>query len=90
MSRGSSRRWSREPARFLRFRNGGGSALVETLDTGQRIAAPDIMYHGVKSWMLRQERKRGLGLDLFDATKPDTLERAIKPGKTSLSGSKRR
>jgi cystathionine gamma-synthase len=60
------------------------SALVETLETGQRIAAPDIMYHGVKTWMLRQERKRGLGLDLFDATNPDALERAVKPGKTAL------
>src|SRR5688572_21743952 len=44
------------------------SALIDSLETGQRIAAPDIMYHGVKTWMLRQERKRGLGLDLFDAT----------------------
>jgi cystathionine gamma-synthase len=30
------------------------AALVETLDSGQRITAPDIIYHGVKSWMLRQ------------------------------------
>jgi cystathionine gamma-synthase len=60
------------------------AALVETLDAGQRITAPDIMYHGVKSWMLRQERKRGIGLDLFDAAKPDSLARAITPGKTSL------
>jgi cystathionine gamma-synthase len=60
------------------------AALVETLETGQRIAAPDIMYHGVKSWMLRQQQKRGIGLDLFDATKPGSLDRAIKPGKTSL------
>jgi cystathionine gamma-synthase len=60
------------------------AALVETLETGQRIAAPDIMYHGVKTWMLRQERKRGIGLDLFDATEPDSLTRAITPGKTAL------
>lgn len=60
------------------------AALIETLDSGQRITAPDIMYHGVKSWMLRQERKRGIGLDLFDATKPESLARAITPGKTSL------
>jgi cystathionine gamma-synthase len=34
--------------------------------------------------MLRQQRKRGIGLDLFDATNPDALERAIIPGKTAL------
>jgi cystathionine gamma-synthase len=60
------------------------AALLDTLLAGQRIAAPDIMYHGVKSWMLRQERKRGFGLDLFDATDPDALARAVLPGKTAL------
>jgi len=60
------------------------AALIESLETGQRIAAPDIMYHGVKSWMLRQDRKRGIGLDLFDATKPGSLENALRPGKTAL------
>jgi cystathionine gamma-synthase len=60
------------------------AAVVDTLETGQRIAAPDIMYHGVKTWMLRQERKRSLGLDLFDATSPEALERAVKPGRTAL------
>ena len=75
-----------EGAESLLFASGMAavSALVDTLETGQRIAAPDIMYHGVKTWMLRQERKRGLGLDLFDAASPEALERAVKPGKTAL------
>jgi cystathionine gamma-synthase len=60
------------------------AALVDTLETGQRIAAPDIMYHGVKTWMLRQERKRGIGVDLFDAASPEALERALVPGKTAV------
>ncbi|HLA02403.1 MAG TPA: PLP-dependent transferase, partial [Aestuariivirga sp.] len=37
---------------------GAASALIETLETGQRIAAPTIMYHGVKTWMLRQQTMR--------------------------------
>ena len=60
------------------------AALVDTLDTGQRVTAPDIMYHGVKTWLLRQEKKRGIGLDLFDATRPETIAGAVHPGKTAL------
>jgi cystathionine gamma-synthase len=60
------------------------SALVDTLETGQRIAAPNIMYHGVKTWLLRQERKRAIGLDLFDVADPASLKRAVIHGKTAL------
>ena len=63
---------------------GAASALVETLETGQRIAAPTIMYHGVKSWMLRQQSMRSIGLDLFDAGDSESLVKAIIPGKTKM------
>ena len=48
-----------EGGRALAFASGMAavSAVVDTLQTGQRIAAPDIMYHGVKTWMLRQEKR---------------------------------
>lgn len=63
---------------------GAASALIETVDSGQRIAAPTVMYHGVKSWMLRQQTMRNVGLDLFDAADPASLARAIIPGKTAI------
>ena len=63
---------------------GAATALIETLESGQRIAAPTIMYHGVKSWMLRQQTMRGIGLDLFDAADPASLAKAIIPGKTAM------
>ena len=63
---------------------GAASALIETLETGQRIAAPTIMYHGVKTWMLRQQTMRSIGLDLFDAADPASLAKAIIPGKTAI------
>jgi cystathionine gamma-synthase len=63
---------------------GAASALIETLETGQRIAAPSIMYHGVKTWMLRQQSMRSIGLDLFDASDPASLAKAIIPGKTKM------
>jgi cystathionine gamma-synthase len=59
-------------------------SLPQGWDSGQRIAAPTIMYHGVKSWMLRQQSMRGIGLDLFDAADPVSLAKAIIPGKTAM------
>ena len=63
---------------------GAASALVETVESGQRIAAPTIMYHGVKSWMLRQQAMRNISLDLFDAGDPASLAKAVIPGKTAI------
>ncbi len=60
------------------------TALIETVESGQRIAAPTVMYHGVKSWLLRQQTMRNIGLDLFDAADSTTLGKAIIPGKTSI------
>ncbi|HEY7750580.1 MAG TPA: PLP-dependent aspartate aminotransferase family protein [Aestuariivirgaceae bacterium] len=74
-------------AQSLLFASGMAAvaALIDTLETGQRIAAPDIMYHGVKTWMLRQQKKRGIGLDLFDASNAaQSLHTAVIPGKTAL------
>ncbi len=63
---------------------GAATALIETVEQGRRIAAPTIMYHGVKSWLLRQQAMRGIGLDLFDAADPASLARAIIPGQTAI------
>ncbi len=60
------------------------AAVIDTLETGQRVSAPDIMYHGVKTWLLRQQSKRGIGLDLFDVGDPAALAKSIKPGKTAM------
>lgn len=60
------------------------SALVETLDAGQHIVAPRVMYYGARSWMRRVERRRGIGLTLFDQEVPGSLAAAIRPGETAL------
>ena len=60
------------------------AAVIDTLDTGQRVSAPDVMYHGVKTWLLRQQSKRAIGLDLFDVTDGSALARSITPGKTAI------
>ncbi len=63
---------------------GAASALIETLKRGERVSAPTIMYHGVKSWLLRQREMRGIGIDFFDASDPAALASSIQPGKTKL------
>ena len=63
---------------------GAATALIETVETGKRIAAPTVMYHGVKNWLLRQEKMRGIGVDFFDAANPSSMAKAIVPGKTAV------
>ena len=60
------------------------AALVETLDTGQRITAPDIMYHGVKSWMLAKSESAASASTSSTRRNSASLARAITPGKTSI------
>ena len=60
------------------------SAVFETVNTGQHIAAPAIMYHGAQDWLRRISEKRNIGLTLFDATEPNALRLSIIPGKTAI------
>jgi cystathionine gamma-synthase len=75
-----------EGAASLFFSSGMAAvaAVIDTLETGQRVSAPDIMYHGVKTWLMRQQAKRGIGVDLFDATDGGALSRSITPGRTAI------
>ena len=41
------------------------------------------MYHGSQDWLRRISEKRGIGLDLFDATDLDDWRASVQPGKTS-------
>lgn len=60
------------------------TAAFETVNTGQHIVAPTIMYHGAQDWFRRISEKRNIGLTLFDATDPNALRQAIRPGKTAI------
>lgn len=62
----------------------GIAAVFETVNSGEHIVAPKIMYHGAQDWLRRISEKRNIGLTLFDATDMDDLMAAIKPGKTSI------
>ncbi len=60
------------------------AAVFETLETGQHIVAPTIMYHGALDWFRRISEKHGIGLTLFDATEAGALEAAARPGETAI------
>ncbi len=60
------------------------TAVFETVNIGQHIVAPTIMYHGAQDWLRRISEKNNIGLTLFDATDPNALRQAIKPGKTAI------
>jgi cystathionine gamma-synthase len=63
---------------------GAASALLETLQRGDRVSAPTVMYHGVKTWLLRQQAMRGIHVDFFDATDPTSLVASVHRGATKL------
>ncbi len=60
------------------------AAVFETVDMGEHITAPKIMYHGTVDWLKRISEKRNLGLTLFHPSDPDGLGASLKPGKTAI------
>ena len=59
-------------------------AVFETLEWGQHVVAPRIMYHGAQDWLRRLSERRGIGLTLFDAADPAALAAAVRPGETAI------
>jgi cystathionine gamma-synthase len=62
----------------------GIAAVFETVNSGEHVVAPKIMYHGAQDWLRRISEKRNIGLTLFDATDMEDLKSAVKPGTTSI------
>ncbi len=59
-------------------------AVFETVDSGEHLVAPRIMYHGTHDWLRRISAKRGIGLSLFDGADIEQLRAAVIPGKTAI------
>ena len=60
------------------------AAVFETLDSGQHVVAPRVMYHGAQDWLRRISQKRPLGLTLFDAGDIENLRAAVRPDETAI------
>jgi cystathionine gamma-synthase len=59
-------------------------AFFETVNSGEHVVAPRVMYHGSQDWLRRISQKRGIGLSLFGASNLEDLRRAVQPGKTAV------
>lgn len=59
-------------------------AVVQSLQPGDRIVAPKIMYWGLRNWLIKFCEHWGLRLDLFDTADPDALAKTVDKGKTKL------
>lgn len=59
-------------------------AFFETVNSGEHVVAPRVMYHGAQDWLRRISEKRAIGLSFFDAGDIEKLREAVQPGKTSV------
>lgn len=73
------------PAALL-FSSGMAAAMavVQSLQPGDQMVAPKIMYWGLRNWLVKFCHKWGIDLDLFDTADPDALATAVRKGKTKL------
>lgn len=60
------------------------AAVFETVNMGEHIVAPKVMYHGTVDWLKRISEKRNIELTLFDPSDPTNLARSLIPGKTAI------
>jgi cystathionine gamma-synthase len=59
-------------------------AFFETVNTGEHVVAPRVMYHGSQDWLRRISARRSIGLTFFDAGDIEDLRNAVQPGKTTV------
>jgi cystathionine gamma-synthase len=59
-------------------------AFFETVNSGEHVVAPRVMYHGAQDWLRRISEKRAIGLSFFEAGDIEKLREAMQPGKTSV------
>jgi cystathionine gamma-synthase len=70
----------------LLFASGMAAAttVFQALAPGNHVVAPQVMYWGLRHWLLSFARPWGLEVDLIDTTDLAALAAAIRPGRTNL------
>jgi len=73
-------------ASALLFSSGMAAAMsvIQTLQPGDHIVAPRVMYWGLRNWLLKFCNRWGIDISLYDSTVPDELARTLKAGRTRL------
>jgi cystathionine gamma-synthase len=51
---------------------------------GDHVVAQKVMYFGLRAWLTRLAAQWNVALDLVDASRPEEIARAVRPGKTRI------
>lgn len=60
------------------------TAVFLSLAPGDHVVAAEVMYWGLRSWLINEARAWGLDIELVDTTDLAALQAAMRPGKTKL------
>ncbi|MBN8890463.1 MAG: cystathionine gamma-synthase [Rhodospirillales bacterium 70-18] len=60
------------------------TAVFLSLAPGDHVVAPEVMYWGLRNWLINEGRHWGLDVELVDTSSLDALRAAVRPGKTRL------
>jgi len=60
------------------------TAIFLALEPGAHVLVPEIMYWGLRAWLLADARFWGLDVETVDASRPEAIEAALRPGATRL------
>ena len=60
------------------------AAVIQTLNPGDHIVVPKVMYWGLRNWMVDFCARWGIDVDQFDLADPDDLADKVQAGRTSL------
>jgi cystathionine gamma-synthase len=85
-----------QPQALLTALEGGAASLVfasgmaaastvfQSLGRDAHVVAPRVMYWGLRRWLKTFAEAWGIDVTFVDATSPDALRRAVRPGRTRL------
>lgn len=59
-------------------------AVIQSLRPGDHIVVPQVMYWGLRNWMIEFCAHWGIELEQYDPADPESLGNTVKAGKTTL------
>jgi cystathionine gamma-synthase len=66
------------------------TAVFQALAPGDHVLAPKVMYWSLRNWLMNFATHWGLQVELIDMTDPAAVQAAIRPGRPSWCGWRRR
>jgi cystathionine gamma-synthase len=87
--------WDQAEALITRLENGAATLLFSAgmaaatapflaLRPGDHVVVPEVMYWGLRKWLLGPATEWGIKVDLTDMTNLERVQAAMRPGKTKL------